>query len=32
MTEYEEDWDYPVVFPPQRPAITIAQVIADARA
>jgi len=29
MTQYEEDWDHPVVFPPHRPAITIAQVIAD---
>jgi 2,3-bisphosphoglycerate-independent phosphoglycerate mutase len=29
MTEYEEDWDYPVLFPPKRPAITIAQVISD---
>jgi 2,3-bisphosphoglycerate-independent phosphoglycerate mutase len=30
LTQYEEDWDYPVVFPPHRPAITIAQVISDA--
>ena len=29
MTQYEEDWDYPVLFPPHRPAITIAKVIAD---
>ena len=29
FTRYEEDWDYPVVFPEQRPAITLAQVIAD---
>jgi 2,3-bisphosphoglycerate-independent phosphoglycerate mutase len=29
MTQYEEDWEYPVLFPPQRPAITMAQVIAD---
>ena len=28
MAEYDEDWTYPVLFPPQRPAITIAQVIA----
>jgi 2,3-bisphosphoglycerate-independent phosphoglycerate mutase len=28
MAQYEEDWDYPVLFPPHRPAITIAQVIA----
>jgi 2,3-bisphosphoglycerate-independent phosphoglycerate mutase len=27
MAEYDEDWDYPVLFPPKRPAITIAQVI-----
>jgi 2,3-bisphosphoglycerate-independent phosphoglycerate mutase len=30
LAQYEEDWDYPVVFPPERPEITIAQVIADA--
>jgi 2,3-bisphosphoglycerate-independent phosphoglycerate mutase len=29
MTSYEEDWDYPVLFPPHRPAITLAQVLAD---
>jgi 2,3-bisphosphoglycerate-independent phosphoglycerate mutase len=29
MTQYEEDWDHPVLFPPHRPAITMAQVIAD---
>jgi 2,3-bisphosphoglycerate-independent phosphoglycerate mutase len=29
MAEYDEDWDYPVLFPPERPAITIAQVISD---
>jgi 2,3-bisphosphoglycerate-independent phosphoglycerate mutase len=28
LTEYDEDWSYPVVFPPQRPAITIAALIA----
>jgi 2,3-bisphosphoglycerate-independent phosphoglycerate mutase len=28
MAEYDEDWTYPVLFPPQRPAITIAQIIA----
>jgi 2,3-bisphosphoglycerate-independent phosphoglycerate mutase len=27
MTQYEEHWTYPVLFPPRRPAITIAQVI-----
>ena len=30
LTEYEEDYDYPVVFPPARPAVTLAQVIAGA--
>jgi len=30
MTEYEEGWPYPVVFPPQRPAVTLARVMADA--
>jgi 2,3-bisphosphoglycerate-independent phosphoglycerate mutase len=30
LAEYDEDWDYPVVFPPKRPEITIAQVISDA--
>jgi 2,3-bisphosphoglycerate-independent phosphoglycerate mutase len=29
MAEYDEDWSYPVLFPPKRPAITIAQVISD---
>jgi 2,3-bisphosphoglycerate-independent phosphoglycerate mutase len=29
LTQYEEDWNHPVVFPPKRPEITIAQVIAD---
>jgi 2,3-bisphosphoglycerate-independent phosphoglycerate mutase len=29
LTQYEEDWDYPIVFPPKRPEITIAQVISD---
>ncbi|MGH2968651.1 MAG: 2,3-bisphosphoglycerate-independent phosphoglycerate mutase [Solirubrobacteraceae bacterium] len=29
LAEYDEDWDYPVVFPPQRPAITLARLIAD---
>jgi 2,3-bisphosphoglycerate-independent phosphoglycerate mutase len=28
MTVYDQDWSFPVLFPPQRPAITIAQVIA----
>jgi 2,3-bisphosphoglycerate-independent phosphoglycerate mutase len=29
MTEYEEDWPYPVAFPPQRPAVTLASVLAE---
>jgi 2,3-bisphosphoglycerate-independent phosphoglycerate mutase len=29
LAEYDEDWTYPVVFPPRRPEITLAQVIAD---
>ena len=30
MTQYEEDWTYPVVFPPHRPNVTLAKLIADA--
>jgi 2,3-bisphosphoglycerate-independent phosphoglycerate mutase len=30
LTEYEEDWSFPVAFPPKRPELTIGQVIADA--
>jgi 2,3-bisphosphoglycerate-independent phosphoglycerate mutase len=30
LAPYEEDWDYPVVFPPERPTVTLARVIADA--
>jgi 2,3-bisphosphoglycerate-independent phosphoglycerate mutase len=30
FTEYEEGWPYPVVFPPFRPSITIAQVVSEA--
>jgi 2,3-bisphosphoglycerate-independent phosphoglycerate mutase len=29
MTSYEEDWEHPVVFPPHRPKITLAKVLAD---
>jgi 2,3-bisphosphoglycerate-independent phosphoglycerate mutase len=29
MTEYDEDWSFPILFPPQRPAITLAQLISD---
>jgi 2,3-bisphosphoglycerate-independent phosphoglycerate mutase len=28
MAEYDEDWTYPVLFPPKRPDITLARVIA----
>jgi len=28
MTEYEEGWPYPVAFPPERPAVTLAGVLA----
>jgi 2,3-bisphosphoglycerate-independent phosphoglycerate mutase len=28
LAEYDEDWDFPVVFPPERPALTLARVIA----
>ena len=28
LAEYDEDWDYPVIFPPERPEVTLAQVIA----
>jgi 2,3-bisphosphoglycerate-independent phosphoglycerate mutase len=27
LAEYDEDWTYPVVFPPKRPALTIGEVI-----
>ena len=30
LTQYDEDWSFPVVFPPHRPAITIGKVIAAA--
>jgi 2,3-bisphosphoglycerate-independent phosphoglycerate mutase len=29
MTEYDEDWTYPILFPPQRPAITLAKLLCD---
>lgn len=29
LTEYEEDWTFPVVFPPSRPEVTLPQVIAS---
>ena len=28
LAEYDEEWDYPVVFPPKRPSVTIGSVIA----
>jgi 2,3-bisphosphoglycerate-independent phosphoglycerate mutase len=29
MTEYEEGWEYPIAFPPERPPTTLASVLAD---
>ena len=29
LTEYQEHWDYPVAFPPERPSVTIASVLAE---
>ena len=29
LTEYEEGWPYPVAFPPERPDVTLAKVIAE---
>ncbi len=29
LTEYQEDWDYPVAFPPARPSVTLASVLAE---
>jgi 2,3-bisphosphoglycerate-independent phosphoglycerate mutase len=29
LTEYHEDWDYPVAFPPERPAVTLASTLAE---
>jgi 2,3-bisphosphoglycerate-independent phosphoglycerate mutase len=28
LTEYQEDWDYPIAFPPDRPRATLASVLA----
>jgi 2,3-bisphosphoglycerate-independent phosphoglycerate mutase len=28
LTEYHEDWDYPVAFPPERPSVTLASHLA----
>jgi 2,3-bisphosphoglycerate-independent phosphoglycerate mutase len=29
MTSYDEDWTYPVLFPPLRPAVTLARLLSD---
>src|SRR5204863_5305429 len=29
LTEYQEEWSYPVAFPPERPAATLASVLAE---
>ena len=29
LTEYQEDWDYPVAFPPARPEVTLASTLAE---
>ena len=29
LTQYHEDWDYPVAFPPARPDVTLASTLAD---
>jgi 2,3-bisphosphoglycerate-independent phosphoglycerate mutase len=29
LTEYQEDWDYPVAFPPERPQTTMASTLAE---
>jgi 2,3-bisphosphoglycerate-independent phosphoglycerate mutase len=29
LTEYQEDWTYPVAFPPARPAVTLAALLAE---
>jgi 2,3-bisphosphoglycerate-independent phosphoglycerate mutase len=29
LTEYQEDWSYPVAFPPERPRATLASVLAE---
>ena len=28
LTEYQEEWEYPIAFPPERPAATLAEVLA----
>ena len=29
LTEYNEHWDYPIAFPPERPSVTLASTLAD---
>ena len=29
LTQYQEDWDYPVAFPPARPEVTLASTLAE---
>jgi 2,3-bisphosphoglycerate-independent phosphoglycerate mutase len=29
LTEYQEEWDYPVAFAPERPSVTLASVLAE---
>jgi 2,3-bisphosphoglycerate-independent phosphoglycerate mutase len=29
LTEYQEDWDYPVAFPPENPSVTLASTLAE---
>ena len=29
LTQYQEDWDYPIAFPPQRPEVTLGSTLAD---
>jgi 2,3-bisphosphoglycerate-independent phosphoglycerate mutase len=29
LTEYQEDWDYPAAFPPRRPDVTLASLLAE---
>ncbi|HEX4718455.1 MAG TPA: 2,3-bisphosphoglycerate-independent phosphoglycerate mutase, partial [Thermoleophilaceae bacterium] len=29
LTEYQEDWDYPVAFPPERPSTTLASTLSE---
>jgi 2,3-bisphosphoglycerate-independent phosphoglycerate mutase len=29
LTEYQEGWDYPVAFPPERPSVTLASTLAE---